>query len=373
MDLALVCARVLLASVFAVAGLAKLVDQAGSRQSPVDFGVPPGLAAPLARCLPLIELAVAIAVLPRGTAWWGAVGSLALVLLFVAAIGLNLARGRAPRCRCFGQLTAGPVGRSTIVRNLGLGAVAGFVVWQGRLDPGPSLVAWIGYLTTAERVTVTFGLAGTGLLIATVLLLVQILGQQGRLLLRLDELERRLPAGGGHGLAGAAAEGLPIEAPAPDFQLRDLDGEERTLDSLLTAGRPLLLLFTDPACGPCSVLLPDVGRWQRELADHLVISVISRGEVGVNRAGAAEHGVTAVLLQRDFEVADAYRVHGTPSALLVLPDGTIGSPVASGPEQIHSLVAHTLAVSGAQPWADLLPLPMADGHAHRHDHPHPRV
>jgi hypothetical protein len=49
----------LLALVFAVAGLAKLLDREGSRRTIVDFGVPSALAAPLGLVLPLAELAVA--------------------------------------------------------------------------------------------------------------------------------------------------------------------------------------------------------------------------------------------------------------------------------------------------------------------------
>jgi len=75
----------LLALVFAVAGLAKLADRAGSRQAVGEFGVPSALAAPLGILLPLAELAVAAALVPASTAWWGAIGALALLLVFVAA------------------------------------------------------------------------------------------------------------------------------------------------------------------------------------------------------------------------------------------------------------------------------------------------
>src|SRR5215218_7157556 len=66
--------RLLLATVFAVAGVAKLADRAGSRQAIVDFGLPARLATLLGILLPLYELAVAAALIPTPTAWWGAVG-----------------------------------------------------------------------------------------------------------------------------------------------------------------------------------------------------------------------------------------------------------------------------------------------------------
>ena len=128
MDIVLLLARLLLAGVFIVAGAAKLADRTGSRQGIIDFGVPATLAAPLGILLPLAELAVAAALIPTATAWWGAVGALGLLLVFVLGIAVNLARGRKPDCRCFGQLHSAPAGWKTLARNGAPAAVAGFVV-----------------------------------------------------------------------------------------------------------------------------------------------------------------------------------------------------------------------------------------------------
>src|SRR3954466_1208872 len=98
MDVVLLGARMSLAAVFLVAGLAKLADPAGSRQALRDFGLPARLAQPGGGVLPLAELAVAVALLPTPSAWWGALGALALLLTFVGGIGYNLARGRTPDC-----------------------------------------------------------------------------------------------------------------------------------------------------------------------------------------------------------------------------------------------------------------------------------
>ncbi len=56
MDVVLLIARLLLALVFIVAGVAKLTDRTGSRQALIDFGVPSALASPLGVLLPLAEL-----------------------------------------------------------------------------------------------------------------------------------------------------------------------------------------------------------------------------------------------------------------------------------------------------------------------------
>src|SRR5213596_875282 len=100
MNVMLLLIRLILAAVFAVAGVAKLLDRAGSRQSMREFGVPAALASPFAVLLPFAELATAILLLPAASAWWGAAGALALLALFIVAISVNLARGRTPDCHC---------------------------------------------------------------------------------------------------------------------------------------------------------------------------------------------------------------------------------------------------------------------------------
>jgi thiol-disulfide isomerase/thioredoxin len=57
-------------------------------------------------------------------------------------------------------------------------------------------------------------------------------------------------------------------------------------------GKPLVLVFSDPNCGPCMTPLPDLGRWQREYRDKLMLVPISRGTSEDNRIKLAEHGLT---------------------------------------------------------------------------------
>ncbi|GAC1343592.1 MAG: hypothetical protein NVSMB27_03650 [Ktedonobacteraceae bacterium] len=345
MTIALLIARLLLALVFVVAGLTKLVDLPGSRQVLRNFGLPALLANPLGVLLPLAELAVAIALLPTISAWWAAIGALVLVLLFIAGISYNLARGRAPHCHCFGQLYSRPIGWPTLVRNLLLAAVAAFILWQGRTNAGLSAVDWFGTLALMQRIELLVGVVVVALLAGASWLLFQMLRQQGRLLLRIESLETQLAANGKAAQPTTvdssvpAPLGLPVGSPAPTFGLSGLYGETLTLDALRASAKPVLLVFSDPGCGPCMALLPEVGRWQRDYAAKLTLVLISRGTPEMNRSKATEHGITAVLLQKDREVAEAYKAYGTPSALLVRSDGTIGSSLAQGAEAIRELVA----------------------------------
>jgi peroxiredoxin len=103
-----------------------------------------------------------------------------------------------------------------------------------------------------------------------------------------------------------------------------------------------MMLFTDPDCGPCNAMLPEVGRWQEEHAKKLTLALISRGEVEENKTKAQEHGLSNVLLQKDWEVSESYEVSGTPSAVLVSPDGKVASPVAGGEEGIRNLLSYAV-------------------------------
>jgi peroxiredoxin/uncharacterized membrane protein YphA (DoxX/SURF4 family) len=348
MSFVLLFARFLLAVVFVVAGLAKLADRAGSRQALSDFGLPAALAQPLGVLLPLAELAVAVALLPAVSAWWGALGALALLLLFVAGIGYNLTRGRRPDCHCFGQLYSAPAGWSTLIRNLILAAVAALVVGLGPQYPAPNVLGWLGTLALAQRIELLVGVVVVALLALESWVLFHIVSQQGRLLLRIEAIEAQLAAKGlapqpaATGNAASPGSGLPVGTPAPAFALPTLTAETITLDALRALGKPVVLLFSDPGCGPCSALFPEVGRWQREHAAKVVVVLVSRGTAEANRPKATEYGLTHVLLQQGREIAQAYQASGTPSAVLVRRDGTIGGPVAAGADAIRALIASAL-------------------------------
>src|SRR5438128_6837869 len=135
----------------------------------------------------------------------------------------------------------------------------------------------------------------------------QLLRQNGRILLRLDELEKRLdelefsgadepeglvdreaagqmnarphpgplPQGEGEPLERAnrfnnrslarsriKRDGLKAGTSAPSFRLPRLDGGELSLEEL--RGKRVLLVFSDPHCGPCQMLAPQLEKFHRE-------------------------------------------------------------------------------------------------------------
>ncbi len=132
---------------FALAGITKLLDRQGVRQTIAAFGLPRALVVPVATGLPVAELAVAVGVLVTATAVAAATGALVLLGLFMAGITVNLARGRQPDCRCFGQVHAAPVGWRTLARDGAFAAAAVLVVVEG---PGAGLGAWASGLSVIE-------------------------------------------------------------------------------------------------------------------------------------------------------------------------------------------------------------------------------
>ena len=309
--------RLLLAAVFATAGVGKLLDRDGSLRALRDFGVPERLAPAGAVALPIAELAVAVGLLFPPSARWAAVAGTILLLLFIAGIAAALRRGEAPDCHCFGQIHSEPAGTSTLVRNAVLAVAAGVVAVAG---PGPSINGWLADRTAVE-------LTLTAVVVAAAFGLVTVWHRRTR---------RKVEA------AATRPIGLPVGTTAPDFTFQLLDGTEATLGDLRARERPTMIVFTHPHCGPCRLLLPDLARWQSVLADRLTIAIISEGEPG-DHDGYRKHGLADVMIQPGRETYNAFAMRGTPSAVVVSRDGRIASATSIGNVAIESLIRVTLA------------------------------
>ena len=77
------------------------------------------------------------------------------------------------------------------------------------------------------------------------------------------------------------------------------------------------------------------------MAERLTIGLVSTGDV-LDNHDAQRLGLTNVFLQDDDEIMKAYRVQGTPSAVMVSPDGRIASTAAAGATAIEPLIRVTL-------------------------------
>jgi hypothetical protein len=84
--------------------------------------------------------------------------------------------------------------------------------------------------------------------------------------------------------------------------------------------------------------MPSLRSWYNQCADHGDIVIMSRGSIAANQQHVAKHGLRNVFVQPNNEVAEAYQIDWLPSALLIRPDGTIGSELALDAEAIAALV-----------------------------------
>lgn len=171
---------------------------------------------------------------------------------------------------------------------------------------------------------------------ASGLLSLMLLRQNGRILLRLDALERQA-AQPKRKSAGARPEGLPVGSQAPDFDLPELDGGNRKLADF--RGRKVLLAFFSPQCGYCVKMVPKlVGLGAEGVEGGPLPVVITTGEVEVNRKLLRDQGVRCpILLQEGMKVASTYKVLGTPMGYLLDEQGAIASQLAAGDAGLMAL------------------------------------
>ena len=175
---------------------------------------------------------------------------------------------------------------------------------------------------------------------------------QRQLAARLDDLEAAIDgpaAGQAHRDLVMPSGGLPVGAPAPGFFLADLEGRQVSLDDLFVEGKPIVLLFVNTGCSPCSALLPDVEMLRQKYCERLGFAVISKGTAEENRVSIGRHINCAVLIDSDSGTSDDYRSRWTPSAVVIETGKTIASGLASGYEAVIALIHHA-ASEPVRPW-----------------------
>jgi peroxiredoxin len=139
-------------------------------------------------------------------------------------------------------------------------------------------------------------------------------------------------------------QGLTAGTLAPLFRLPRLEGGEIALESF--RGKRVLLVFSDPNCGPCDALAPLLEQHHRASSTLLVL-MVSRGEIEANRRKAAQYQLTFPIgLQRQWEVSRHYGIFATPVAYLINEQGNIAADAAVGTERILGLLSPEQTRSG---------------------------
>ena len=114
-----------------------------------------------------------------------------------------------------------------------------------------------------------------------------------------------------------------IGKTAPNFTLRDLGGQEVSLDQF--KGKIVLLDFWATWCGPCRMTMPLLERLQKEYSSDLVQLAINMYEpIDLVREYARSQGLHApVLLDEEGSVSYAYRIGAIPTQVLINREGIV--------------------------------------------------
>lgn len=329
--------RLAVATIFGVAGLAKLLDLPGSVAAAEGFGVPQRFSRLVGYGLSVLEIAIAVGLVSVTTARPAAATGTLLTALFIAAIAVNLAHGKRPDCHCFGKLHSAPIGWQTLARNAAIGVGAATVAVAG---PGEKLVPWLQRLDATDRA-----------LLAVLVSATVVIGWQWTVVERLSRtasvLGNRIATIEGlvNGDRSADVPGPEVGALAPGFLLRAIGKGFVSRDGLTGLGRPVLLVFAEPTCSVCTTMMPKLARRRQELASVLTIAVISTGTEEANRRKVDRFGLEWVLLQERREVTMAYRVPGTPAAVLIDRTGNVAAPLVYGPDPIHEMLQEIAVAS----------------------------
>ena len=119
--------------------------------------------------------------------------------------------------------------------------------------------------------TIVFGTVLPWLLIAIgTWLAYQLVRQNGRILLRLESIEKQI--GPRAPEQRREAGGLPLGAVAPDFELPDLAGVRHKLSEFREQN--VLLVFFNPQCGFCTKMAADLAALPADGGDQRAVPVV---------------------------------------------------------------------------------------------------
>ncbi len=223
--------------------------------------------------------------------------------------------------------------------------------------------------------TLVFGTVLPWLLLAAVTWLgYQLVRQNGRILLRLEAIERQLGARAPAQRREPAV--LTVGTVAPDFELPDLMGGRHKLSEY--RGKDVLLIFFNPKCGFCTRMTAGLAALPVEGGSGRAVPlVVTTGDADENRKLVEQHGIRCVvLLQQQMEVASQYRAQGTPMGYRIDAAGRIASELAIGAEPLLQLagpLSQRLAATGGSA-NERAPRTSGNGAAHKQPkHPDPSL
>ena len=120
----------------------------------------------------------------------------------------------------------------------------------------------------------------------------------------------------------------------PEFSIEDISGKQISQNNF--QGRKTLVAFWSLTCPHCINMMEDLREWENQKGqDEPNLIVFSDGETEAHKTLNLN---SPILIDKEYEIAQNFGMHGTPSAVLVNEDGRIVSETAIGAEQIWALV-----------------------------------
>jgi len=132
-------------------------------------------------------------------------------------------------------------------------------------------------------------------------------------------------------LEAASSGTAELDKPAPDFTLKDLDGNTVRLSDL--RGKVVFLNFWATWCPPCRAEMPDIEKVHRKYRDQdvVVLGIDLRESASTVRPFVEDGGYTwAFLLDTTGEVGSMYRVGAIPTSFFIDKKGIIRAVTIGG-------------------------------------------
>jgi peroxiredoxin len=119
---------------------------------------------------------------------------------------------------------------------------------------------------------------------------------------------------------------LTAGSRAPLFQLKDLKGNEHTLEELL-AGGPVLVAFYKESCPTCQFTFPFLERLHKGAGRAVQFIAVSQDDARSAEKFNREYGVTFTTLvdesRTGYQASNAFGLSHVPSCFLIEKDGTV--------------------------------------------------
>ena len=139
---------------------------------------------------------------------------------------------------------------------------------------------------------------------------------------------------------------LATGTKAPDFELKERDGKQFSLNQELTRG-PVVVVFFKVSCPTCQYALPFFERLHQAYGSKGVRVIgVSQNDAKETAAFSKEFGITFPILlddPRSYAASNAYGLTNVPSIFWIAQDGEIEISsvgwVKSDFEQIHGRMA----------------------------------